>query len=171
MESLRWKELPDGTPTYESEFTPMLHTETMRAEEDVAATLGPPDGGLKAWLTVLGGFVFVHRFSLSRFMFIANAYVDRWMVLFCTFGSSNSFGVFQDLYTLAGTSSASNISWIGSLQVSIHPFQQDLEISQTGRSPLSCSSCSRWACQPENCSTKGTSTKLKLQQASSTSSG
>lgn len=42
------------------------------------------------------------------------------MVLFSTFGYTNSFGVYQALYTLAGTSSASNISWIGSLQVSIH---------------------------------------------------
>lgn len=39
------------------------------------------------------------------------------MVCFCTFGYASSFGVYQDLYTLAGASSASNISWIGSLQL------------------------------------------------------
>jgi len=54
-----------------------------------------PDGGLRAWLSVLGG----------------------WIVLFCTFGYSASFGVYQNFYTLKGTSSASNISWIGSLQL------------------------------------------------------
>ncbi|KZT05783.1 MFS general substrate transporter [Laetiporus sulphureus 93-53] len=54
-----------------------------------------PDGGLRAWMSVLGGFI----------------------VLFCTFGYSNSFGVYQAYFTLAGTSSSSNISWIGSLQL------------------------------------------------------
>lgn len=39
------------------------------------------------------------------------------MVCFCTFGYSSSFGVYQDLYTLSGASTATNISWIGSLQL------------------------------------------------------
>ncbi|CCM04654.1 uncharacterized protein FIBRA_06838 [Fibroporia radiculosa] len=54
-----------------------------------------PDGGLRAWLSVLGGFC----------------------VLVSTFGYSNSFGVFQDYYVLKGASTASNVSWIGSLQL------------------------------------------------------
>ncbi|KAH9926041.1 uncharacterized protein B0H18DRAFT_954918 [Fomitopsis serialis] len=54
-----------------------------------------PDGGLQAWLSVLGGF----------------------LICTTTFGYSNSFGVFQDYYVLSGASSASNISWIGSLQL------------------------------------------------------
>ncbi|OBZ76523.1 hypothetical protein A0H81_03492 [Grifola frondosa] len=53
------------------------------------------DGGLQAWLTVLGG----------------------WIAGFCTFGAASSFGVYQALYTIEGTSSASNISWIGSVQL------------------------------------------------------
>ncbi|EED79616.1 predicted protein [Postia placenta Mad-698-R] len=53
------------------------------------------DGGLWAWLSVAGG----------------------WMILFCTFGYANSFGVYQDYYTLEHSSSSSNISWIGSLQL------------------------------------------------------
>jgi len=53
------------------------------------------DGGAKAWSTVVGG----------------------WIICFCSFGAATSFGVFQDLYTLAGASSASNISWVGSLQL------------------------------------------------------
>ncbi|OCH85267.1 MFS general substrate transporter [Obba rivulosa] len=53
------------------------------------------DGGLDAWLTVVGG----------------------WLVAFCTFGAACSFGVFQDLYTLRGATSSSAISWIGSLQL------------------------------------------------------
>ncbi|KAI0827057.1 major facilitator superfamily domain-containing protein [Trametes gibbosa] len=52
------------------------------------------DGGRAAWLSVLGGFI----------------------AAFCTFGAGNSFGVFQDYYTLQGTSTPSNISWIGSVQ-------------------------------------------------------
>ncbi|OBZ69392.1 putative transporter MCH4 [Grifola frondosa] len=71
------------------------------AKEVDSVTLEPVDsqsgmdGGLKAWLTVVGG----------------------WIAGFCTFGAANSFGVYQALYTLEGTSSASNISWIGSLQL------------------------------------------------------
>jgi len=54
-----------------------------------------PDGGLRAWLTVLGG----------------------WLVMFCAFGYSNSFGVYQSYYALHSHSSSSDISWIGSLQL------------------------------------------------------
>ncbi|KAI0728962.1 major facilitator superfamily domain-containing protein [Fomitopsis betulina] len=54
-----------------------------------------PDGGLQAWLSVLGGF----------------------LVCVATFGYSNSFGVYQDYYVLKGASSSSNVSWIGSLQL------------------------------------------------------
>ena len=56
----------------------------------------PPDGGLRAWMCIVGG----------------------WLVLFCTFGFSTSFGVFQDYYESAGAADSSTISWIGSLQVS-----------------------------------------------------
>ncbi|KAI0719438.1 major facilitator superfamily domain-containing protein [Fomitopsis betulina] len=40
-----------------------------------------------------------------------------WLVLFCTFGFSTSFGVFQDYYETAGAADSSTISWIGSLQL------------------------------------------------------
>ncbi|OBZ76864.1 Riboflavin transporter MCH5 [Grifola frondosa] len=64
--------------------------------DEVALDDQPPmDGGLQAWLTVLGG----------------------WIAGFCTFGAASSFGVYQALYTIEGTSSASNISWIGSVQL------------------------------------------------------
>ncbi|KAL0570671.1 hypothetical protein V5O48_011295 [Marasmius crinis-equi] len=55
-----------------------------------------PEGGLQAWLTVLGG----------------------WMVLFCTAGSMQSFGVYQNYYTLVSLTDhpPSDISWIGSVQ-------------------------------------------------------
>ncbi|KZT71789.1 MFS general substrate transporter [Daedalea quercina L-15889] len=54
-----------------------------------------PDGGLRAWCATLGGA----------------------LISFCTFGYASSFGVYQDYYVLAGTSTSSNISWIGSLQL------------------------------------------------------
>jgi MFS family permease len=55
-----------------------------------------PDGGLQAWLQVLGS----------------------WVVLADTWGLINSFGVFQTYYEqeLLLSSSAADISWIGSLQ-------------------------------------------------------
>ena len=44
---------------------------------------------------------------------------NRWLVTFSTFGYASSFGVFQDLYTVNGAASDSNISWIGSIQLSL----------------------------------------------------
>ncbi|KAL4063776.1 MFS general substrate transporter [Scleroderma citrinum] len=55
-----------------------------------------PEGGLQAWLTILGGSI----------------------IVFCTFGTVQSFGVYQDYYTrvfLQGYA-ASDVSWIGSMQ-------------------------------------------------------
>ncbi|KAJ3524793.1 hypothetical protein NMY22_g10853 [Coprinellus aureogranulatus] len=56
---------------------------------------GTPEGGLRAWGTVLGGF----------------------FVQFCGFAYCTSFGVFQDYYTRIYLSEASPsaISWIGSI--------------------------------------------------------
>ncbi|ROT36354.1 MFS general substrate transporter [Sodiomyces alkalinus F11] len=56
----------------------------------------PPDGGLQAWLQVLGS----------------------WAILADTWGLINTFGVFQTYYerVLLPGVSASDISWIGSLQ-------------------------------------------------------
>ncbi|KAJ5933747.1 MFS general substrate transporter [Penicillium verhagenii] len=55
------------------------------------------DGGLQAWLQVLGS----------------------WILFANTWGLTNSFGVFETFYTenLLTTSSASAISWIGSIQL------------------------------------------------------
>ncbi|KZT66417.1 MFS general substrate transporter [Daedalea quercina L-15889] len=66
-----------------------------RSEPNQSQQIVFPDGGRQAWLTVLGG----------------------WLVAFCTFGFASSYGVFQDYYVEENTSSASNISWIGSLQL------------------------------------------------------
>ncbi|KAL7620146.1 hypothetical protein AAE478_009139 [Parahypoxylon ruwenzoriense] len=61
-----------------------------------AIGLSVPDGGLEAWLQVLGAFV----------------------VMMATWGLVNSFGVYQTYYEteLLRSSSSSEISWIGSLQ-------------------------------------------------------
>ena len=56
-----------------------------------------PDGGLQAWLVVLG----------------------VWCTSFCSFGWINSVGVFQDYYESGPLSnySSSTVSWIPSLQI------------------------------------------------------
>ncbi|KAJ3499815.1 hypothetical protein NLG97_g22 [Lecanicillium saksenae] len=56
-----------------------------------------PDGGVKAWLVVVGGF----------------------LTYFVTFGLLNSFGTFQAYYgtNVLHSHSASDISWIGSIQL------------------------------------------------------
>lgn len=65
-----------------------------------AAAQSPiPNGGLQAWLQVLGS----------------------WVVLVATWGLVNTFGVYQTYYEteLLRSSSSSAISWIGSLQASL----------------------------------------------------
>ncbi|TFK37091.1 major facilitator superfamily domain-containing protein [Crucibulum laeve] len=56
-----------------------------------------PEGGLRGWLTVIGGA----------------------LITFCTFGVVQSFGVYQDYYTRVSLNehTPSQISWIGSVQV------------------------------------------------------
>jgi hypothetical protein len=56
----------------------------------------PPNGGLKAWLHVLGGFC----------------------LFFNTWGILNAFGVFQTYYESGAlfTETSSNIAWIGAIQ-------------------------------------------------------
>ncbi|KAF9044415.1 MFS general substrate transporter [Panaeolus papilionaceus] len=65
--------------------------------QPVATLADFPEGGLRAWLTVLGGCI----------------------VTFCTFGVVQSFGVYQDYYTrhTLQSLSAPKISLIGSMQV------------------------------------------------------
>jgi MFS family permease len=43
--------------------------------------------------------------------------VTSWLALFATFGSSASFGVYQDFYVRSGTATSSNAAWIGSVQL------------------------------------------------------
>ncbi|GAA5887414.1 hypothetical protein JCM5296_007132 [Sporobolomyces johnsonii] len=69
------------------------------SDESSIDALKPPDGGLRAWLNVLGG----------------------WLVLFSSFGYTNAFGVYQAYYKMEiyATYSASAISWIGSVQLGL----------------------------------------------------
>ncbi|GKZ25966.1 hypothetical protein AbraIFM66951_002078 [Aspergillus brasiliensis] len=67
----------------------------------------PPDGGIQAWTQVL----------CMHFV-----YFNSW-------GISNSFSVFQQLYTQTLPESASSISWVGSVQISLLFFMSAL----TGR--------------------------------------
>ncbi|EME87960.1 uncharacterized protein MYCFIDRAFT_48210 [Pseudocercospora fijiensis CIRAD86] len=69
------------------------------AQQPAAAPAAPgpvPNGGVQAWLQVLGG----------------------WMLFFNTWGILNTFGVFQTYYESGAlfTETSSNISWIGSIQ-------------------------------------------------------
>ena len=75
--------------------TPMEPKETGTLGPNTTVPAPPPDGGLVAWVQVLGS----------------------WCVLFCTFGLVNSFGVYQAYYeTSLEGASASAISWVGSIQ-------------------------------------------------------
>ena len=50
--------------------------------------------------------VIIHCLNVFSFLTVA-----------ATFGYTNSFGVYQDLYTRSNTASASAVSWIGSTQI------------------------------------------------------
>ncbi|QRV85479.1 major facilitator superfamily transporter [Ceratobasidium sp. AG-Ba] len=66
-------------------------------EKAAPAQTDVPDGGLKAWMTVAGS----------------------WLILFCTFGYLNAFGVFEDYYArdYLTSKTTSVVSWIGSTQL------------------------------------------------------
>lgn len=77
----------------------------------------PPDGGVRAWLQVLGSFIIFpsavlgrYKFSSTRFRKITESPCTRGLVL--------SFGAFQSHYqlTMLKTHSASTLSWIGTVQ-------------------------------------------------------
>ena len=80
-------------------FSTALHcvtlTETMGSLNVQEPDIKPPDGGLRAWLQVLCGH----------------------LILFNVWGYINSFGIFQSYYVDALNSSASDVSWVGSLQI------------------------------------------------------
>ncbi|KAK1757842.1 putative major facilitator superfamily transporter protein [Echria macrotheca] len=105
---LNEKDVEDGTrlpprePTKEedtSDTTDIEQADGQPTTPNPPAGNAPPDGGLTAWLQVLGAFV----------------------LLIATWGVINSFGVFQAYYeeVRLPDSSASDISWIGSLQAAL----------------------------------------------------
>ncbi|KAJ7151404.1 MFS general substrate transporter [Mycena crocata] len=91
------------TTDHEKQHRPRQSNPTTPGQSN--ATLTFPEGGLSGWLTVLGSA----------------------LILFSTFGVSLSFGVLEDHYTriFLNKSSASDVSWIGSMQLFlgalIHP--------------------------------------------------
>ncbi|KAK7017171.1 MFS general substrate transporter [Favolaschia claudopus] len=67
----------------------------VKQETSESASLSFPEGGVRAWATVVGAF----------------------LIQFCGFGYTTSFGVYQDFYVrdYLSHSSSSAISWIGSV--------------------------------------------------------
>jgi MFS family permease len=100
--SIRNPGLPGPVRPDPSETLPLSTAAALAAvpesgpERRPSHTYEVPEGGLEAWLQVLGS----------------------WVLLVDTWGLINSFGVFQTYYEndLLSSKSASDISWIGSLQ-------------------------------------------------------
>lgn len=96
------KEADDHDGPYEAAYEAAAGEETIATPDNGVVARPPPpvspppDGGLKAWLQVLGGF----------------------MLFFNTWGILNTFGVYQTYYESGElfNSSSSDISWIGSIQ-------------------------------------------------------
>ncbi|KAL1867536.1 hypothetical protein VTK73DRAFT_4139 [Phialemonium thermophilum] len=89
-------ELGHGEP--ESSATPRTSSPSpVSVAKPQLAASEPPDGGLKAWLTVVGG----------------------WLCQFCSFGFINALGTFQYVYEkeILPHESASDISWILTMQL------------------------------------------------------
>ncbi|KAI0160623.1 major facilitator superfamily transporter [Xylariaceae sp. FL1272] len=76
-----------------------IETDTTADNVPVFHSSPPPDGGLEAWLVLVGAFV----------------------IMIYTYGLVNSFGVFQTYYEteLLTDRSSSDISWVGSLQAAL----------------------------------------------------
>lgn len=87
-------DLIPGEHDHDAAATRQISRATLTAEAAEAARVAFPEGGLKAWLCVVGSF----------------------FCTFVTFGYLNAFGVLEDYYlrALPGYSS-STIAWIGSL--------------------------------------------------------
>ncbi|CAE6359818.1 unnamed protein product [Rhizoctonia solani] len=75
------------------------NTAPTKSEKQTPAYSPPhiPDGGATAWATVAGA----------------------WLVIFCTFGYVNAFGVYEDYYTriYMTNKTSSDVAWIGSTQL------------------------------------------------------
>ncbi|KAJ3745066.1 MFS general substrate transporter [Lentinula detonsa] len=78
-----------------SQIIPPSSTEPRKDEKSTSSPQVLPNGGLRAWATVLGAF----------------------LVQVCNFGYTSSFGVYQDFYVqeYITNASPSAISWIGSI--------------------------------------------------------
>ncbi|CAE6453928.1 unnamed protein product [Rhizoctonia solani] len=84
-------------------------TEELKKEGVVSGETEFPDGGLRAWLVVLG----------AKPSFLMEGYELGW--LFWVFGFVNAWGVFQAYYqeTVLSDVSPSTIAWIGSVQYAL----------------------------------------------------
>ncbi|KAK0432023.1 major facilitator superfamily domain-containing protein [Armillaria borealis] len=71
--------------------------ERLTADSESLDAHDVPDGGLRAWMTVVGAF----------------------LVVFCSSGYVNCYGVYEDYYVreILSDHSSSRISWIGSVQI------------------------------------------------------
>ncbi|KAG6900017.1 hypothetical protein C0993_004200 [Termitomyces sp. T159_Od127] len=72
----------------------------MQPPSEISTTdSGPPDGGLQAWSTVVGG----------------------WLMYVCGLGFFNSYGVFQDFYVreFLTNETPSKIAWIGGFEIAL----------------------------------------------------
>ncbi|KAJ7215509.1 MFS general substrate transporter [Mycena pura] len=91
-----------GAPSASESNSTVEPLSPTKAKDDFAVTAPTfPEGGLKAWATVVGAF----------------------LIQFCGFGYTNSFGVYEDFYKreYLTQSSPSAISWIGSINAFIVP--------------------------------------------------
>ncbi|KAJ7629065.1 major facilitator superfamily domain-containing protein [Roridomyces roridus] len=89
-----------GSPTTTIDAADLpLDTEKRRSDAELPSTSEPPDGGLDAWLTILGAS----------------------LVVFSTFGTVNGYGAFSDYYNTVYLTkySATLISMIGAIQIFI----------------------------------------------------
>ncbi|QRV86674.1 major facilitator superfamily transporter [Ceratobasidium sp. AG-Ba] len=91
------KEVPSETATLRESQT-AVDPGVLDNEKQVAQVAPPaiPDGGVVAWTTICS-----------------------WLVLFCTFGYVNAFGVFEDYYSreYMTNKTSSDIAWVGSTQL------------------------------------------------------
>ena len=105
------------------------HEKEFKGESVSAAGADPPDGGLRAWLVVVGGFL-TYFCTFGKYPMPSpkgnekakkkeGRRMERQQEANCVVGMLNAFGTFQVYYQthFLSDKSSSEISWIGTLQV------------------------------------------------------
>jgi hypothetical protein len=170
---------PDGGRTFNDSKSNLALTKSENSSAD--AELAPhvekppqipgpspfPEGGLQAWSTVLGGYVSSpYDVAGPPFSHVAFAWLLRLlrsMILFCTFGTVQSFGVYQAYYSVGSSRGLHATHRLHTLSLfSRITFRNMLRATSAGLVQCRPSYYLLEVCSPESCLMKGGSLRFPI---------